>query len=984
MRKAVRAATWAAAVVTVSAILARPVSACVGDCNGDLTVAINELIAGVGVGLGNAHVSACAAIDNNVDDRATIDELVLAVNRALDGCHRGPADQVLFSPQDNQLDTYNLGKEQADLHIPSTRGTVNGQVCLLPGGGGNFVLGDDTGQPDVRPGWGIYSPDGTFLKKLTLPTRENETKVPDPLGCVVDTEGRLFTTAIGTPGGTDGQLSVFFPPSYDEACILDTTIATPGSIAVDDDGNVYVPQLGGVLRYAPPFPVSAAECETVKGARTTFINDAAHLVAPLGIARAANGNWYVSVVFGRATVTEYDVEGTYVRDLFAPGTGGTPGGLAVDSEGTVYYADLAIVAGPPPGPARGKGTVRKVTFAADGKPQRPEIVARGLTFPDSVGILPERLEWLTYGGSLRNTFFNPHEHDINPATVGRLVPKWRYLTGAIITASAAVAEIDLPGEGKTRVVFMPSWDRNLYALRASNGSRVWSAEMKPQPGASYPYASSATVAWLGGHPLVYVGGGMTMYCFDAVDGTLIWEFDAGTGCEICGRPFTDDPAQRERNEIEATPTVFNGLVFFAMDTNDSRGKGGMYAVRADDGRLVWYFDVGTGGTCHPRAEDNVRRFDGYHTAEQLGLPDGEAFFSTRPGCDFDRSPTQCGNVWSSVTIDARRGLLYTASANCDTDQDPGTPQPPPPMPPYDEALVALTLDGEPAWVWRPREVDPGSDDFDFGGVPNLFEAEIGGVMRELVGVGDKSGRYYVLDRDGVNAINGVRWDDPPEVRNEMLPYWTTRVVEGGPFGGIIVSAAVAEGKVFFGTAPGRDIFQPQSPSAWALNLSDGEVAWSNPESRPNFAPAMVVPGVVFMGTTFLGPAHGSIEAYATADGSHLARLDAKGLPGGAGSAPTVVGGMVFVGGGIGQFGGSPTGSDYISGSADTPISAFCIDGAPDCVQTAASCDDGKVCTYDYLRDGKCATEAAPDTLSCAVGAAPGQCHAGQCELVSAQ
>jgi len=196
------------------------------------------------------------------------------------------------------------------------------------------------------------------------------------------------------------------------------------------------------------------------------------------------------------------------------------------------------------------------------------------------------------------------------------------------------------------VVYVTSWDGNLYALRADNGRRVWHYTMRPQPGASYPFAGSAAIEWLEGRRVVYVAGGMTMYCIDAATGELIWEFDAGTGCTTCGLPFTRD---RERNEVESSPAVHDGLVYFGMDINDTGdGKGGMYAVRADDGRLAWYFDLETGATCRPFPEDNIRRFDGYHTAEELGLP--EDFFATRPGCDFDRTGTQCGNVWSSVAI----------------------------------------------------------------------------------------------------------------------------------------------------------------------------------------------------------------------------------------------------------------------------------------------------------------------------------------------
>jgi len=85
--------------------------------------------------------------------------------------------------------------------------------------------------------------------------------------------------------------------------------------------------------------------------------------------------------------------------------------------------------------------------------------------------------------------------------------------------------------------------------------------MKPQPGAAYPYAASATIAWVDGQQRVFVPGGETAYCLDAVTGEKIWEFDAGTGCTNC-------MARQERNEIESTPAVVDGLVLLAMDTND--------------------------------------------------------------------------------------------------------------------------------------------------------------------------------------------------------------------------------------------------------------------------------------------------------------------------------------------------------------------------------------------------------------------------------
>jgi Ca2+-binding EF-hand superfamily protein len=63
----------------------------VGDCDGDGTVAINELLIGVNIVTGTAPVSACRVLDQNGDGGVTVNELVRAVNNALNGCPRASA-----------------------------------------------------------------------------------------------------------------------------------------------------------------------------------------------------------------------------------------------------------------------------------------------------------------------------------------------------------------------------------------------------------------------------------------------------------------------------------------------------------------------------------------------------------------------------------------------------------------------------------------------------------------------------------------------------------------------------------------------------------------------------------------------------------------------------------------------------------------------------------------------------------------------------
>ena len=63
-----------------------PLKPCIGDCNGDGEVPVNELITMVNIALGTANVSSCTAGDADGSGDITINEIVSAVNNALNGC----------------------------------------------------------------------------------------------------------------------------------------------------------------------------------------------------------------------------------------------------------------------------------------------------------------------------------------------------------------------------------------------------------------------------------------------------------------------------------------------------------------------------------------------------------------------------------------------------------------------------------------------------------------------------------------------------------------------------------------------------------------------------------------------------------------------------------------------------------------------------------------------------------------------------------
>jgi dienelactone hydrolase len=99
---------------------------CPGDCDGNGTVTIDELVAGVDLSLGlspaggAAAPPACMAFDRNGDSKVTIDELVRAVKAALNGC---PFDTVDF--------VASLADEGRALAITPTRALLGSRTYAL-------------------------------------------------------------------------------------------------------------------------------------------------------------------------------------------------------------------------------------------------------------------------------------------------------------------------------------------------------------------------------------------------------------------------------------------------------------------------------------------------------------------------------------------------------------------------------------------------------------------------------------------------------------------------------------------------------------------------------------------------------------------------------------------------------------------------------------------------------------------------------------
>lgn len=338
----------------------------------------------------------------------------------------GPA--IVFSAQRSELDAYSTSQPFAtQIVVPSPAASrdgvdVSGQICFDPTQPRRFVTVDTTAAADGQAGWGVFELAGRDFGQLSahetarlVPTYQHSSDTAAPFGCGFLPDGRLLTTDLGNQshGAADGQLIEWFPP-FDQdtvvSCKVLVNLANPEDVSVDGDRVFVAEARAGVTSIVtstlPTSNLATGGCarRDVTGAALALgvvhspwlQNAAAHgLTQPAAVVRAGGGRFYVSSP-GTGVIAEIDADGRFVRSVLAPPgravlgrrpfLTGTPMGLAVAANGTLYYADpglivtnATIVAG------LRTGTIRRITFAG-GVAQPPEVVDSGLQSPEGIAI----------------------------------------------------------------------------------------------------------------------------------------------------------------------------------------------------------------------------------------------------------------------------------------------------------------------------------------------------------------------------------------------------------------------------------------------------------------------------------------------------------------------------------------------------------------------------------------------------------------------
>jgi polyvinyl alcohol dehydrogenase (cytochrome) len=475
--------------------------------------------------------------------------------------------------------------------------------------------------------------------------------------------------------------------------------------------------------------------------------------------------------------------------------------------------------------------------------------------------------WNGWGVDLGNSRFQPAAAaGLTADQVPKLKLKWAF---GFVNSNKVFGQPTVVG-GR---LYVGADNGAVYSLDAKTGCQYWSFQ------ASSGVRTAPVIAPIKDGYAVYFGDlNANVYAVDAKTGKQIWTQRADT-----------HPAAR----ITGAPALGGGRLYVPVASLEELSAGdAKYECCTFRGSIVAY-DPETGKQIWKSYTISAEPQPTKKTSQgtQLWAPAGAA-------------------VWSTPTIDLKRGLLYAATGDAYTV----------PAPPTTDAVMALDLKtGHVVWTRQITENDafvvancdnPGrletcpsgqlGPDFDFGSSAILRTLPNG---HDILAIGQKS---------------GIGWGLDPEKQGAIL--WQHRVGKGSTLGGIEWGAASDGQLVYFANADAS--WGPeQAGGLAAVKIESGERVWfTRPPPIPCTAdsgsrcvqaqPAAVtaIPGVVFSGAT-----NGIMRAYAAADGKIIWEYDtaheystingvaAKG-GGISGPGATVVGGMVYFGSGYDQFG----------------------------------------------------------------------------------
>lgn len=453
--------------------------------------------------------------------------------------------------------------------------------------------------------------------------------------------------------------------------------------------------------------------------------------------------------------------------------------------------------------------------------------------------------------------------------------KRRYVRVALLISSLAVAGTSLAddsssGDGWTEYNYDTQGTRDNVAEKILSTSNVGGLKIKWQYATPAPVNATPVVA----DGVVYAGDNAGFMYALTTSGTLLWK------TQVSGA-------------ITGTATIKGGMLVFG----DLAGN--LYGLKRSDGSIVWSFRpdpnpvaaifgagvsignmVAIGVASNEEAAAANPNYPCCSTRGSVVLLDpktGQVAWQTFMISDADKANGAAGaSVWSTPTYDASSKTIYVTTGNNFSGQTS-----------MSEAFVALDAGtGAIKWVNQRTPLDtwnyrypysPGHVDADFGDSPQIYTLSDG---RKVVGAGQKSGFYHVLDAATGQLINQLQ------------------VEPGGTLGGLFADTAVSNGVVYAnginwpGGNPGN--VPPTAGDLIAIAGDGSHELWRfNTPQSPDMSGVAVANGVVY----FTSAINGELFALDQATGTQLAAVQIS-QPIGAWGGPSVIDGQVYVGTGI--------------------------------------------------------------------------------------
>ena len=322
--------------------------------------------------------------------------------------------------------------------------------------------------------------------------------------------------------------------------------------------------------------------------------------------------------------------------------------------------------------------------------------------------------------------------EINRSSVGSLRVAWTYRHGDVddggllpdrVNKGTAFEATPIVVDG--RLILTTPFNR-VIALDPESGRELWSFDPKLDRArrAANMFINRGVAYWRGPAPdapcgrRVFLGTlDARLIALDAATGTPCDDFAAhGTIDLLAGlTPVVD---AWEYN-VTSPPTVVGDVVVVGSSIADTLRRiappGDVRAFDARSGRLLWTF----------------------HTIPRPGE------FGSETWEDGSWRNAGAANVWSTITADLERGLVFlpvsTASPDFDGADRPGANL-------FSDSVVALrAATGER--VWHFQTVHHDLWDYDLAAPPTLIRVQHDGVAVDAVAQATKAGFIFLLDRD---------------------------------------------------------------------------------------------------------------------------------------------------------------------------------------------------------------------------------------------